>query len=103
VTIERSLAKVEATLRPKELVLRWLAEAHAHDDFTAHARATQQVGLEAMPLDRIVHQTIDWVEARSIVANRTSRHSAWLTVSVRLRWALPWLGGKSEDGAPVEQ
>jgi hypothetical protein len=40
-TTERRLAKVEAALDPKELVLRWLAEAHAYDDFTAYARATR--------------------------------------------------------------
>jgi hypothetical protein len=72
-TAERRLATVEAALGPKELVLRWLAEAHAHYDFTAYARATQQMGPEAMPLDRIVHQTIDWVEATTCGRSRDDR------------------------------
>ncbi len=62
-TAERRLAKVEATLGPKELVLHWLAEAHAYGDFTAYARSMHQMGPDQLPLDRIVHQTIDWVEA----------------------------------------
>jgi hypothetical protein len=73
VTAERRLAKVEAALGPKGLVLRWLAEAHAHDDFTAYARATQREGPEAMPLDRIVHETIDWFEATTRGRSRDDR------------------------------
>jgi hypothetical protein len=62
-TTERRLAKVEAALGPKALVLRWLAEAHSYDDFTAYARATYAVGPDALPLDRLLHEAIDWVEA----------------------------------------
>jgi hypothetical protein len=57
------MAKVEAALGPKGLVLRWLAEAHAYDDLTEYTRAMYAVGPESMPLDRLVHETIDWVEA----------------------------------------
>ena len=62
-TAERRLAKVEAALGPKGLVLRWLAEAHVHDDFTACARSTYMQGPDGLPLDRLVHETIDWAEA----------------------------------------
>ena len=62
-TTERRLAKVEAALGPKELVLRWLAEAHAHDNFTAYARAMFAIGPDSLPLDRLVHETIDLVDA----------------------------------------
>jgi len=63
VTTERRLAKVEATLGPKQLVLRWLAEAHAYDDFTGYTRAMYAQGPESMPLDRLIHETIAWVDA----------------------------------------
>jgi hypothetical protein len=63
VTTERRLAKIEAALGPKELVLRWLAEAHAHDDFTAYTRAIYAIGPEGLPLDRLINETIDWIEA----------------------------------------
>ena len=36
---DRRLDKVEASLSPTELVVRWLAEAHALDDFTAYRQA----------------------------------------------------------------
>jgi hypothetical protein len=73
VTAERRLAKVEAALGPKALVLRWLAEAHAHDDFTAYARATYALGPDALPLDRLIHETIDWVEAATRGRSRDER------------------------------
>lgn len=60
---ERRLAKLEAALGPKELVLHWLAEAHAYDDFVAYARSTYALGPDGLPLDRLIHETIDWVEA----------------------------------------
>jgi hypothetical protein len=72
-TAERRLAKVEATLGPKELVLRWLAEAHAYDDFTEYTRAMYAVGPESMPLDRLVHETIAWVESSSQGRSRDDR------------------------------
>ena len=72
-TTERRLAKVEAALGPKGLVLRWLAEAHAHDDFTAYARAMYALGPDALPLDRLVHETIDWVEATTRGRSRDER------------------------------
>jgi hypothetical protein len=62
-TTERRLAKIEASLGPKELVLRWPAEAHAYDTFVAYARSTYAMGPEGLPLDRILRETIDWVEA----------------------------------------
>ena len=72
-TTERRLAKVEASLGPKGLVLRWLAEAHAYDDFTGYTRAIYAVGPESMPLDRLIHETIDWVEASKRNARATSK------------------------------
>jgi len=73
VTTERRLAKVEATLGPKQLVLRWLAEAHAYDDFTGYTRAMYAQGPESMPLDRLIHETIAWVDAMQRGRSRDDR------------------------------
>jgi hypothetical protein len=70
---DRRLAKVEAALGPKELVLRWLAEAHAYDDFVAYARSTYAQGPDGMPLDRLVHETIDWADATHRGRSRDER------------------------------
>jgi hypothetical protein len=73
VTAERRLAKVEATLGPQQLVLRWLAEAHAYDDFNGYTRAIYALGPESMPLDRLVQETIAWVEAPKQSRSRDDR------------------------------
>jgi hypothetical protein len=70
---ERRLAKVEAALGPKELVVRWLAEAHAYDNFVAYARSTYAQGPAGWPLDRLVHETIDWVDATHRGRSRDER------------------------------
>jgi hypothetical protein len=38
-TAERRLAKIEESLSPTQLVLRWMAEAHAYGDVPAYAIA----------------------------------------------------------------
>jgi hypothetical protein len=63
VTAERRLARVEASLSPTELVLRWLDEAHAHDSFVAYSRAIYVLGPGALPLDRLVREARDAAEA----------------------------------------
>jgi hypothetical protein len=55
-TTDRRLAKVEAALTPTELVLRWLAEAHAHDTFDAYTRALLDADPDEMPMDRLVRE-----------------------------------------------
>ena len=55
-TSERRLAKLEAVLDPTQLVLRWLAEAHAYDDFTAYTRSLFGAGPGAFPMDRLVRE-----------------------------------------------
>ena len=50
------LDKVEARLSPTALVLRWLAEAHTYDDFTAYTRALVQTEPPTFPLDRLAHE-----------------------------------------------
>ena len=55
-TSERRLAKLEAVLDPTQLVLRWLDEAHAYDDFTAYTRSLFGAGPGAFPMDRLVRE-----------------------------------------------
>jgi hypothetical protein len=52
-TINRRLDKVEAGLSPTELVVQWLAEAHAFDDFTAYTRSLVGADWPVFPLDRL--------------------------------------------------
>jgi purine nucleoside phosphorylase len=54
---ERRLAKVEATLGPKELVLRWLAEAHGYDDFVPYVRVMHALGCRTMIFTNAVGAT----------------------------------------------
>jgi len=53
VTTERRLAKVEASLSPKEAVLRWLAEAQQYPSLVDHARSIVDLPVSAAPLTRI--------------------------------------------------
>ena len=55
-TVDRRLAKVEASLSPSALVVRWLAEAHAYDDFTAYTRSLVEVEWPVFPLDRLAQE-----------------------------------------------
>ena len=55
-TSERRLAKLETVLDPTQLVLRWLDEAHAYDDFTAYTRSLFGAGPGAFPMDRLARE-----------------------------------------------
>ena len=55
-TVERRLAKVAASLSLSALVVRWLAEAHAFDDFTAYTRSLVEVEWPVFPLDRLAQE-----------------------------------------------
>jgi hypothetical protein len=55
-TVDRRLAKVEASLSPSALVLRWLAEAHTFDDFNTYTRSLVEVEWPVFPLDRLARE-----------------------------------------------
>jgi hypothetical protein len=55
-TAERRLAKVESGLSPTALVVRWLEEAHAYDDFTAYTGSLLDADPSTFPIDRLVHE-----------------------------------------------
>jgi hypothetical protein len=72
-TAERRLARVETSLSPTQLVLRWLDEAHRYDDFDAYSRAIFALGPGALPLDRLVREARASAEAGSQRRSREER------------------------------
>jgi len=73
VNAERRLARVETSLSPTELVLRWLDEAHGHDSFVAYSRAIYALGPGALPLDRLVRDARSCAEASNRHGPREKR------------------------------
>jgi hypothetical protein len=62
---ERRLAAIEASLSPTELVLRWLAEAHAYDDFTTYSESLFDQDPSDLPMDRLAREAQTSARARS--------------------------------------
>ncbi len=58
-TSERRLAKVEASLSPTQLVLRWLAEAHAHGDLESYIDTLVATEPPRFPLDRLAKEAAE--------------------------------------------
>jgi len=63
-TLERRLAKIDETLTPTQLVLRWLAEAHAHQSLEAYVRSILDVPGHQQPIDRLCREAHDGARAR---------------------------------------
>ena len=57
-TAERRLAKIEASLSPTGLVLRWLAEAHAFGDIEPYVASLLAEPTPATPLDRLAREAV---------------------------------------------
>ena len=55
-TTATRLAKVESGLSPTALVVRWLAAAHAYDDFVTYTRALIASEAPVMPLDALAKE-----------------------------------------------
>jgi hypothetical protein len=55
-TAERRLAALEASLSPTELVLRWLAEAHAYDDFKTYSESLFDQDPSNLPMDHLARE-----------------------------------------------
>src|SRR6266581_3344459 len=64
-TAERRLAALEASLSPTELVLRWLAEAHAYDDFKTYMEALFDRDPSDLPMDRLAREAQTSARTRS--------------------------------------
>ena len=65
VTAGRRLEALEAALSPTELVLRWLAEAHAYDDFSSYVRMLLDVDPGDFPMDRLAREARASAQQRS--------------------------------------
>jgi hypothetical protein len=56
VSVEGRLAKVETSLTPTQLVLRWLDEAHAFGDLESYVRSQLAEPSAEGPLDRLARE-----------------------------------------------
>jgi hypothetical protein len=75
-TAGRRLDKVEASLSPTALVLRWLAEAHAYDDFTTYTRSVVEAEPPVFPLDRLAHEAETSARQQARGLAREEAHAA---------------------------
>jgi hypothetical protein len=57
-TLERRVTKLEESLSPTQLVLRWLAEAHAYGDIPAYAESQLAQDPPVAPLDRLAREAV---------------------------------------------
>jgi len=57
-TLSRRVAKVEETLSPTQLVLRWLAEAHAFGDVPAYVTSLLAQDPPVAPLDHLAREAV---------------------------------------------
>jgi hypothetical protein len=55
-TLERRVAKIEESLSPTQLVLRWLEEAHAFGDIEPYAASLLALDPPVAPLDRLARE-----------------------------------------------
>jgi len=55
-TLERRVAKIEESLSPTQLVLRWLAEAHAYGDVPDYVTSLLAQEPPVAPLDRLARE-----------------------------------------------
>ncbi|MGD0863780.1 MAG: hypothetical protein ABSA21_13665 [Candidatus Limnocylindrales bacterium] len=55
-TAEHRLARIEETLSPTQLVLRWLAQAHGYGDIESYVGSLLAADSPVAPLDRLVRE-----------------------------------------------
>jgi hypothetical protein len=58
VTLSRRVAAIETSLSPTQLVLRWLAEAHAYGDVPAYVASLLASDPPVAPLDRLAREAV---------------------------------------------
>ena len=57
-TLDRRLARIDETLTPTQLVLRWLAEAHAYGDLIPYVNFLLAQEPPVAPLDRLAREAV---------------------------------------------
>ena len=57
-TLSRRVAKLEEALSPTQLVLRWLAEAHAYGDIPPYVASLLAQDPPVRPLDRLAREAV---------------------------------------------
>jgi hypothetical protein len=80
-TLSRRVAAIEASLSPTQLVLRWMAEAHAHGDVPAYVASLLAEDPPVAPLDLLVREA-------EHVARTATRGKRPEVISVAVRSAL---------------
>jgi len=64
VTLSRRVAAIETSLSPVQLVLRWLAEAHAFGSLEAYVTSILDLPGDQQPIDRLCREAYEGVHAR---------------------------------------
>jgi hypothetical protein len=62
-TLERRLVKIDESLSPTQLVLRWMAEAHAFGDVPAYVASLLAQEPPVAPLDRLAREAVRGAQA----------------------------------------
>jgi hypothetical protein len=70
-TLERRVTKLETSLSPTQLVLRWLAEAHAYGDIQAYVASLLDNDLPMAPLDRLAREAVQGRETPTEASGRS--------------------------------
>ena len=68
-TLARRVAAIETSLSPTQLVLRWLADAHAFGDLEPYVASLLAQDPPVAPLDRLAREAVHGAQA----ANRGKR------------------------------
>jgi hypothetical protein len=63
-TAQRRLAKIETSLSPTQLVLRWLAEAHGYGSLEDYVGLLLDVPADQQPIDRLCREANEGARAR---------------------------------------
>jgi hypothetical protein len=63
-TLSRRVAKLETSLSPTQLVLRWLAEAHACGSLEAYVASILDLPGDEQPIDRLCREAYEGARAR---------------------------------------